>query len=106
MGKRPMFRFLYTQSLMQYANNIHHSIRTLELTIDELIDMSGNGISVEQVFCGYEDLSKVEDNWEFEKEVSSPNQIASLQTIVSLWHSQSFENAMNKIMASLVNIVM
>ncbi len=80
MGKRPMFTPLYIQNLMQDANNIRHPIRTPELTID---DISGSGISIKQVFCGYEDLLKVEDNWEFEKEVSSPNQIASLHTITS-----------------------
>jgi hypothetical protein len=58
MGKRPMFRPLYTQNLMQDANNIHHSIRILEPTINEWINMSGNGVNIENVFCGYEDLSK------------------------------------------------
>jgi hypothetical protein len=66
MGKRPMFNPLYTQNLMQDANNIHHSIITLEITIDGAIDMSGSGVNIKQVFCGYENLSKVEDSWEFE----------------------------------------
>jgi hypothetical protein len=66
MGKRPMFNPLYTQNLMQDANNIHHSIRTLEITVDGAIDMSGSGVNIKQVFCGYENLSKVEDSWEFE----------------------------------------
>ncbi len=78
MGKRPMLSPLYTRNLMQDANNIRHPIRTHVLTIDEPIDINGSGVNIEQDFCGYEDLSKVEDNWEFEKEVSSPNQIASL----------------------------
>ncbi len=51
---------------MQDANNIHHSIRTLEITVDGAIDMSGSGVNIKQVFCGYENLSKVEDSWEFE----------------------------------------
>jgi hypothetical protein len=59
MGKRPMFNPLYTQNLMQDANNIHHSIKTLEITIDGAIDMSDSGVNIKQVFCGYEDLSKV-----------------------------------------------
>jgi hypothetical protein len=57
-----MFNPLYTQNLVQDVNNIHHSIRTLELTIGGAIDRSGSGVSIEQAFCGYEDLSKVEQD--------------------------------------------
>jgi hypothetical protein len=46
MGKIPMFSHLYTQNLMQDANNIRHSIRTLELTINEPIHMSGSGVNI------------------------------------------------------------
>jgi hypothetical protein len=59
MGKRPMFNPLYTRNLMQDADNICHPVTTLELAIDEPIDINGSGISIKQVFCGYEDLSKV-----------------------------------------------
>ncbi len=44
---------------MQDADNICHPVTTLELAIDEPIDINGSGISIKQVFCGYEDLSKV-----------------------------------------------
>jgi hypothetical protein len=46
MGKRPMFNPLYTKNLMQDVNNIRRSIRTLKLTINQPINMSGSGINI------------------------------------------------------------
>jgi hypothetical protein len=62
------------------CNNIHHPNGTPRLTVDEPIDLIGNGIRTKQVLCGYEDLSRAKDSWGFEKEISSLDQTASMQT--------------------------
>jgi hypothetical protein len=52
------------------CNNICHPNGTPRLTIDEPINLIGNGIRTKQVLCGYEDLSRAKDSWGFEKKVS------------------------------------
>jgi len=50
-------------------------------------------------------LSRVKDNWGLEKEISSLDQTASLQTIVLFQDSQSFQEVMNETMVDLGSIL-
>jgi hypothetical protein len=66
---------------MHDSNNINNAIG---FNIEKPIDFTNHGTKTKHVYCGYENPTRIEDNWAF------VNDLASAHTIVPLPHSQSF----------------
>jgi hypothetical protein len=81
---------------MHDLNNINNANG---FNIEEPIDFINHGTKTKHVDCGYENPTRIEDNWAF------VNDLTSAHTIVPLPHSQSFTKALNEVVGNFNNIL-